>query len=180
MKTMLKLMRKHKNEFSDDVVLLLEHIVQSYQGDECSEKFWKAVEEHLSREQRYMLYEQHGSCSGTKYDKEREAFALAHADKPLADRLSLYADTYGRDAVLNEDNTITVNFSCKHGYYKHAPKGKFLFPASIETYFERCAGGRLYELQKALGLKLKIKSVDVSPLDENMLNPVKFTFDIVE
>jgi hypothetical protein len=50
----------------------------------------------------------------------------------------------------------------------------------VESYFERCAGGRLYELQKALGIKLKIKSVDVSPLKENINNPVVFTYDIVD
>lgn len=81
---------------------------------------------------------------------------------------------------MNDDNTITVTFACNHGYYKHAPKGMFRFPASIETYFERCAGGRLYEYQKSLGIKLKIKSVDVSPLSENIVNPVVFTFEIVD
>ena len=60
-----------------------------------------------------------------------------------------------------------------------APKGKFQFPESIETYFERCAGGRLYEYQKALGIKMKIKSVDVSPLNEDIVRLVIFTFEVV-
>ena len=34
------------------------------------------------------------------------------------------------------------------------------------------------ELQKALGIKLKIKSVDVSALSENIENPVVFTFEL--
>jgi len=53
-------------------------------------------------------------------------------------------------------------------------------PPNVEGYFERCAGGRLYELEKALGIKLRIKSVDVSPLNENVRNPVVFTYEIVE
>lgn len=180
MKTMLKIMRMRKNEIPDDILPLFEHIVQTYKGNECHEKFIKAMEEQLTKEQRFRLYEQNGSCSGTGYDKERKAFALEHADKPLAERLELFANTFGRTAILNDDNTITVTFACNHGYYKHAPKGMFQFPASIETYFERCSGGRLYEYQKALGIKLKIKSVDVSPLRENIVNPVVFTFDIVD
>ena len=180
MKTMLKSMRMRKNEIPVDILPLFEHIVQTYSGDECDEKFIKAMEKQLTKEQRFRLYEQNGSCNGTGYDKERKAFALEHADKPLAERLEIFTNTFGRTAVLNDDNTITVTFSCKHGYYKHAPKGMFQFPASIETYFERCAGGRLYEYQKALGIKLKIKSVDVSPLRENIVNPVVFTFEIVE
>jgi hypothetical protein len=180
MKTMLKIMRMRKNEIPDDILPLFEHIVQTYKRDECDEKFIKTMEEQLTKEQRFRLYEQNGSCSGTRYDKERKAFALEHADKPLAERLELFTNTFGRTAVLNNDNTITVTFTCNHGYYKHAPKGMFRFPASIETYFERCAGGRLYEYQKALGIKLKIKSVDVSPLSENIVNPVVFTFEIVD
>lgn len=180
MKTMLKSMRMRKNEIPDDKLLLFEHIVQTYEGQECEEKFLNAMEEQLTKEQRFRLYEQNGSCNGTGYDKERKAFALEHADMPLAKRLELFTNTYGRRAVLNDDNTITVTFACKHGYYKHAPKGNFQYPASLETYFERCAGGRLYEYQKALGIKLKIKSVDVSPLRENIVNPVVFTFEIVD
>jgi len=38
---------------------------------------------------------------------------------------------------------------------------------------------KLYELEKALGIKLKIKSVDISPLSEDIQNPVRFTFEIV-
>ncbi len=179
MKTMLKLMRMHKNEISEDVLPFFEHIVQAYKRDECEEKFLKAMEEHLTKEQRFRLCEQNGSCSGKGYDKERKAFALEHADKPLAERLKLFTNTFGRTAILNGDNTITITFACRHGYYKHAPKGKFPFSAAISAYFERCAGGRLYEYQKVLGIKLKIKSVDVSGLDENIVNPVTFTFEIV-
>jgi hypothetical protein len=179
MKSMMKSMRMSKNEIPVDIVHLFEGIVQTYKGDECEEKFMIAMEEHLFKEQRFRLYEQNGSCRGTGYDKERKAFALEHTDKALGERLRLFTNKFRRTAVLNEDNTITVTFDCNHGYYKHAPKGKFQFPKSIETYFERCAGGRLYEYQKALGIRLKIKSVDVSPLIENMINPVVFTFEIV-
>jgi len=178
--TMLKSMRMRKNGIPDDVLPVFEDIVQTYKGDECEEKFMKAMEEQLTKEQRFRLCEQNGSCKGTGYDKERRAFALEHANKPLAERLELFTSTFGGKAVLNDDHTITVTFACNHGYYKHAPKGKFRFPESIETYFERCAGGRLYEYQKALGIKLKIQSVDVSPLNENIGNPVVFTFAVVE
>ena len=76
---------------------------------------------------------------------------------------------------------MTLTFKCTHGYYSRALEGKLSAPPpNVEVYFERCAGGRLYELQKALGIKLKIKSVDVSPLYKDVKNPVVFTFEIVE
>lgn len=177
MKTFLKLMRNKRNNIPSDKLMLFEQIVQTYPGGECDKVFLQAMEEHLTTEQRFRLYEQHGSCTGIKYDPERIAFSNVNADKPLAERVELFAQTFGRNAVLNDDNTITVTFSCNHGYYKHAPKGNFRYP--LETYFERCAGGRLYELQKALGINLKIKSVDISPLKANILNPVVFTYEIV-
>jgi len=82
--------------------------------------------------------------------------------------------------VLNDNNTLTLTFKCSRGHYKRAREGKYTSPtASVESYFERCAGRRLYELQKALGIELKIKLVDVSPLDEDVTNPAVFTFEIV-
>ena len=187
MKTMLKAMKKKQSGIPEDILPVFEDIIQKYEalgspslGPECDEEFGKAMNELLTKEQRFRLYEQEGACKGTGHDKERKAFALEHAHRPLAERLELFTKTYGRKAVLNDDNTITVTFVCTHGYYKQAREGKHLsLPLSIESYFERCAGGRLYEYQKALGIKLNIKSVDISPLSENMTNPVVFTFEIV-
>jgi len=76
---------------------------------------------------------------------------------------------------------LTLHFRCGHGYYKRAMDGTYTVPPSnVAIYFERCACGRLYELQKALGIKLRIKAVDVSPLYENITNPVIFTFEILD
>lgn len=180
MKAMLNSMRLRKNEFAEGIIPLFEQIVQTSKGNECEGEFLKAMEKHLTEEQRFRLFEQNGSCKGARYDKERKVFALEHADKPLAERLELFKNFFGRTAVLNDDNTITVTFACHHGYYKHAPRGMFQFPESIKTYFERCAGGRLYEYQKVLGIKLTIVSVDLSPLSGNILNPVVFTFRVME
>lgn len=179
MKAIVNSMKKRKNGIPADVLPVFEEIIQTSDRSECEGKFLKAMEQHLSEDQRFCLFAENGSCNGTRYNKERRAFALEHMDKPLAERLAVYTSTHGGTAVLNEDNTITVTFACHHGYYKHAPKGNFQFPESIQTYFERCAGGRLYEYQKALGIKLSIQSVDISALSENPVNPVVFTFAVV-
>ena len=183
MKTMLKEMKKPKNEISQKKLDIFERIVQKYEGqnDACEVKFLEAMEEHLTKEQRFRIFEQNGGCKGTGNDKERKAFALEHAHMDLAERLEIFTKNFGRKAVLNSDNTITVTFACTHGYYKRAREGKiYSLPPSIQSYFERCAGGRLYEYEKALGIKLRIKSVDVSPLSENIENSVIFTFEIMD
>ncbi|MDR2600306.1 MAG: hypothetical protein LBC73_08525 [Oscillospiraceae bacterium] len=175
-------MRKAKYGISQKTLYNFERILQKYEGNECDEMFMKAMNEQLSKEQRFHIYETQGGCNGTGYDKQRKAFAQENVNTDLVKRLDLFAKTFGRHKpVLNDDNTMTLNFKCSHGYYKRAKEGKYTTPPlNIETYFERCAGGRLYELQKALGIKLKIKSVDVSPLIENIENPVTFIFQIEE
>ena len=188
MKTMLNTMKKKKSGINADVIPVFEGIIQKYEalgaaslGAECDLEFEKAMQEHLTMEQRFWLYEQNGACKGTSADKERQAFALEHRHLRLAERFEIFKRKFGKDAVLNDDNTITVTFKCTHGYYKQVREKKITeLPPTIESYFARCAGGRLYGYEKALGIKLKIKSVDISPLSENLANPVIFTFEIKE
>lgn len=186
-KTTLKLMQKKNSVIPQDILPVFEGISDKYEAmdvssyGECDSEFVKAMEKHLTKEQRFWLYEQNGACKGTGHDKERKAFADKYADMTIAERVTQFAEVSKRRVVLNDDNTMTVTFKCSHGYYKRAREEKnFTPPRSVESYFERCAGGRLYELQKVLGIKLKIKSVDISPLSENVENPVVFTFEILE
>jgi len=187
MKTMLKAMRKKNSGISNDVLLVFENIIQKYEaldapslGSNCDKEFIEAMEEHLTKEQRFRLFEQNGGCMGTGHDKERKAFALKHAHRTLAERLELFAKTYNRKTVLNDDKTIAVTFSCTHRYNKiQRDKGISTPLPPVELYFERCAGGRLHELQKALGIKLRIKSIDISPLNENFDNPVVYTYELI-
>ena len=183
MQNILKEMEKPKNKIPQKKLDVFERIIQKYEGknDECEAKFLEAMQEHLTKEQRFGIFEQKGSCQGTGADKERKAFALENAHKTLAERLDLFNKKFNRNGVLNSDNTITIKFKCSHGYYKRVHEKKIeSLPASVESYFERCAGGRLYEYQKALGIKLKIKSVDISALHENLSNPVVFTLEIAK
>lgn len=188
MKTVLNTMKRSKIGIPANVVAVFESIVRNNEmlrdvksRDECDAEFVKAMEDHLTSEQRYRLYEQNGACKGTGQDKERKAFALKHSGLPLDERLKLFTDTFGGNAVLNDDNTITVTFVCSHGYYRRTDQGKPISPpVSTQSYFEKCAGGRLYEYQKTLGIKLRIESVDVSALTENPMNPVVFTFSVVD
>jgi hypothetical protein len=148
---------------------------------EWDDEFCQAMVKHLTKEQRFYLYETQGACNGTAANKLRKTFAVEYEHLALDEKMGLFAETFKRQKpILNDDNTITLSFKCSHGYYKQVREGKYTSPPpNVEGYFERCAGGRLYELQKALGIKLKIKSVDTSPLHENPGNPVLFTLEIV-
>jgi len=192
--TMINAMKKKKYGISEEVISIFENIINQYDsgsganltGGKCGNPDWDneismAMRKYLTQEQHFRVYEDHGACNGTGADKERRAFAQEHALMPLDARMELFSKTFGRwKPVLNDDNTLTLNFKCAHGYYRQVNLKKInTIPPNAEEYFGRCAGGRLYELQKALGIKLKIKSVDITPLKESLDNPVVFTYAIV-
>jgi len=193
-KGLLSAMKKRQSGVPEDVLPIFEGIVQKYEEEagpnlvglkflkpEWDDEFGQAMDKHLTREQRFQLYKTQGACNGAGADKERRAFAQEYAHLTLDERMELFAETFGRwKPMLNDDDTLTLHFKCAHGYYKRALDGTYSTPPpNVELYFERCAGGRLYELQKALGIKLKIKSVNISPLEDDVKNPVVFTFEIV-
>ncbi|MCL2722766.1 MAG: hypothetical protein FWD47_15660, partial [Treponema sp.] len=131
MKTMLKAMKMPKYNIPEDKIHIFEDIIQRYEalgapslGNECDEEFCIAMEKHLTKEQRFRLFEQNGACKGTANDKERRDFLIKHTRKSLAERIEIFNKIYGSNVVLNEkDNTITVNFACTHGYYKQVKEG---------------------------------------------------------
>lgn len=178
-------MKKRKNGIPEDILSIFECIVQTYSANECDNRFMEAMGEHLTEEQRFKLWEQYGGCQGTGHDKVRKAFALEHADKPLCVRLELYINTFIKDysgkirnIVLSEkNNTITVTFACDE-CYRHTLNGKLTAP--FELYYESCAGGRMYALEKALGIKLKINSMYIPTFGVSKENPCIYTFDIME
>jgi len=191
MKTLMKNMKKKQNELGipADKLLIFEGIIDKYfvsgrHSREGDNKFMKAIYEHLTREQRFRLWERWGGCCGTGHDKERKMFALEHAELPLTERLELFLDTIGKrstktqSVVLDEENkTITVTFDCHECYERSIKK---ITTAPFITYYESCAGGRLYVLEKSLGIKLRIKKVDIPKSGISKENPCMFTFDIVE
>lgn len=179
MKTMLKKIKMPKNQISEHTWPIFEEIVENYTKNDCEERFMMAMEEHLTKQQIYCLVKQCGSCKGTANDTLRKDFAKEYAYLPIKERFELFTSVFNKQAVLNNDHTITITFSCNHGYYKHTPTNTFPFSNCLEIYFQRCAGGRIYEYEKALGICLEIQSVDISSLVENPLNPVTFILKIV-
>ena len=182
MKTMLRVMKKRKNSIPEEKWRIFEKIIENNEGEN---KFMEAIGEHFAEEQRFRLWEQYGSCRGTGYDKERKVFLLENVHLPLSERLEIYLCSIGKKfanktlATLldEENNTITVTFACDE-CYKASQKGKILAP--VKLHYESCAGGRLYYLEKALGINLKIKTVDIPPNGVNAENPCVFVFDIIE
>ena len=102
-------MKMPKYKILEDKIHIFEDIIQRYEalgapslGNECDEEFSIAMEKHLTKEQRFRLFEQNGSCKGTGNDKERKAFLIKHTHKSLTERIEIFNKIYGRNIVLNE------------------------------------------------------------------------------
>jgi hypothetical protein len=147
------------------------------------------MDELLTNEQKLAVMEPEGCCKGGKRDADCKAFGKEHKDKPLAEKLALmFSVEYMMTPHLNDDGSFRITMSghqngvhtgkttCSCGAIK---KLKQPFTVS-KTYCGCCAGHFLYHYQNALGVKLRIKEINSSPLDSNGENPCSFTFEVLE
>ncbi len=143
----------------------------------------------LTKEQCLAIMEKQGCCKSGKRDKDCKAFALEHADKSLTEKLKLISNVqYMMAPCLNADGTITVTFD---GYQNGVHNGrttcscgsikKLKQPFTVSpTYCGCCAGHFLYHYQNALGVRLRLKEINSSPLNTNGEKLCSFTFEILD
>jgi hypothetical protein len=142
----------------------------------------------LTKKQCLSIMEKQGCCKTGRRDKDTKALALEHSDKSLPEKLALISGIqYMMSPRLNADGAITVTFG---GYQNGVHKGKntcscglikrMKQPFSVTpTYCGCCAGHFLYHYQNALGVKLKLKKINSSPLNTNCEKPCSFTFEVL-
>ncbi|MDR2897879.1 MAG: hypothetical protein LBU99_03620 [Spirochaetaceae bacterium] len=142
----------------------------------------------LSNKQKYAVLEKEGCSKGGKRDVDCKAFGQEHSDLNLSEKLELVKTVeYMMAPVLNEDGSITITLS---GHQNGVHKGKTTCscgaikklkqPFSVsKTYCGCCAGHFLYHYQNMLGVRLRLKEVDSSPLDTNGEMPCQFTFEVI-
>ena len=146
------------------------------------------MDELLTDEQKLAILEFEGCCKGGKRDIDCKAFGKEHKDKPFSEKLAMmYTIEHMMNPFLNNDGSFTITMS---GYQNGVHSGKTTCSCSAirklqqpfavsKTYCGCCAGHFLYHYQNALGVKLRIKEINSSPLDSNGENPCSFTFEVV-
>lgn len=160
-----------KNEIPECTISRFESIIQSSNDNEEAElKFVKLMDELLEEEQRLSIWERNGSCDGG--GRSGKAFALENADKNLAEKIELLKST--NSIILNEDGTFTAERTC------HCTKLRSEKFSISPTFYGCAAAAALYNYEKALGVKLKLKSYKASPRSTDSEKPCLFTFEIVE
>lgn len=146
------------------------------------------MDELLTKEQCLSVMEKQGCCKSGYRDKECKAFAKEHGSKTLAEKLALLSGVRNMMApYLNDDGTITVTFGgFQNGVHSgHNTCACYLIknlkqPFSVSpTYCGCCAGHFMYHYQNALGVKLKLKAINSSPLNSNEEKPCSFSFEVI-
>lgn len=174
LKNMLKIMQR--DGISEEIRNHFEHIVQTYHAGEADLVFIDKMDELLTEEQRLSLWERNGGCRGGGRNREAIAFQSEHVGKTLPEKIQLLQSTkYMSKIRQNEDGTVTVGNGCHLCVLK---KLKPPYPAS-STLFGCSAGGALHNYQVALGIKLKLKSIDSFLHDVGSDQPYSFTCEIV-
>ena len=141
----------------------------------------------LSEEQRLRIMEQQGCCTTGKPAAFHRDFAERNADKTLAEKLELSGELFFVDeppCCLNDDGTLTVFWSsggegayrCVCGYMKNHAQ-----PMSISPTFCGCCGAHARKnLQRSLGVKLKLKEIVSSAASSNGEKHCEFLYDITK
>jgi hypothetical protein len=146
------------------------------------------MDELLTDEQKLTIIGYEGCCKTGKRDKDCKAFYKEHKDKLFNERLALmFTVEYMLNPRLNDDGSFTITM---HGHQNGVHNGKTTCscgaikklkqPFNIsKTYCGCCAGHFLYHYQNALGVKLRIKEINSSPLNSNGDDPCAFTFEVI-
>jgi hypothetical protein len=145
------------------------------------------MDELLSKEQKYAVMEKEGCSKGGKRDQDCKAFGKEHAGLSFAEKLALVHTVENMMAPrINEDGSFTVTL-CGYQNGVHSGKTtcscgaikKLKQPFTVsKTYCGCCAGHYLYHYQNMLGVALKLKEINSSPLDTDGEMPCQFTFEV--
>ena len=140
----------------------------------------------LTGEQRLSIMQEQGCSVSGKPAAAHMAFGRAHAGLLLEDKVRLYNESdimYQLPCRLNPGGTLTVawshgkagEYSCVCGIFAKLPQ-----PAAVSPTFCGCCGGHARQnLQRALGVKLRLKEIVSSAASTRGERSCAFRFEIL-
>jgi len=176
---------------SEEIISQFDSVDKKGNRPEPKIEFIDLMDKLLTKEQCLAVMEKEGCCKAGKRDIDCKAFAKEHVAKTLEEKLSLMSTIeYMMTPFLNDDGTFTITMqgkatnnsvhqgktTCSCGAIK---KLKQPFTVS-KTYCGCCAGHFIYHYQNALGVNLRLKEINSSPLDTNGEEPCSFTFEVID
>ena len=194
-----KTMRMKRTNIPQDILIQLGFDTEEYKFVSNKHSFEMLVKMNdlLTTEQKYAVMEQQGCCKTGRADKESKEFAKEHADKSLAEKLEILS-AEGDVHYLNDDGTLSLAVRCYVGDIDsvvrscHCLSGDYSaeFKSFVEEQPDKvllfsqffcgcCAGHQKHHLQNKLDVKLKLKSINASPIETDEGHKRIFTYEII-
>ena len=145
------------------------------------------MDELLTAEQKLAVMEQQGCCTTGKPAKAHGDFGKKHAGKSIAEKLDHFdeLDSVHKPPVqLNEDGTLSAFWGpgeggenqCVCGFVRKLPECTAVSPT-----FCGCCGGHVRKnLQRSLGVKLKLKQIVSSAASSGGKKRCEFVYEVRE
>ncbi|MCL2605198.1 MAG: hypothetical protein FWD90_12025 [Defluviitaleaceae bacterium] len=154
-KQMVKTARKYG--YPDEAVCALEQAMEVQDNHKRTALFMERMDALFTEEQRLRLWEVGGSCTGGETGRQVKIMAKELAGMTLTEKIKrLNQNEHIYWVELNKDDTITAYCGC-HCLQHRVTKPKTARPPS---YYGCAAGAAFQNLKIALGVDMKIKSVD--------------------
>jgi len=171
-----------KYGFKNDVICQLEEIENTVKTSSGRKrKFAQKMDELLTEEQRLLLWEYGGMCTGgetgtraKKYAKELTG-SLAEKVKSLNENGQFYK------LDLNDDGTITAYCGCHCLQYRidKPDKEDVKLREEIPSAYGCAAGAAFHNIKLALGVNARIKSIDY-PIEGDGRKHMSFVIEVLE
>lgn len=140
----------------------------------------------LSKDQRLSIMERQGCCTTGRPAAAHRAFGRKYAALAVGERVPLLGEldtVHNPPCRLNGDGTLSVfwnigddgNYKCVCGYIK-----KLRQPAVVSPTFCGCCGGHARQnLQRSLGVKLRLKEIVSSAISTGGKKRCEFLYEIL-
>ena len=148
--------------------------------------FFDQMDRLLTEEQRLYVMQEQGCCVSGKPAAAHRAFGRAHAGVPLEEKMRLYNEstiTHKLPSRLNPDGTLTIAWSFgEDGSYRCVCPiiAELTQPVDVSPTFCGCCGGHARQnLQRAIGVKLRLKEIVSSAASSKGKKSCEFLYEIV-
>ena len=179
-KNIINAMEKHN--FQEDVKCQLEQIENTVKSFNRKKRmFAEKMDELLTEEQRLLLWEYGGMCTGGETGKHTKKYAKVLKGS-LAEKIArLNEDAHFYKLELNDDGTITAYCVCHCLQYRIDEPGKedVKLKESIPSAYGCAAGAAFHNIKLALGINARIKSIDY-PKEGDGKKYMPFVIEVIE
>ena len=167
--------------FKNDVIYQLEEIENTVKTNPDRRRmFAEKFDELLTEEQRLLLWEYGGMCTGGETGKQAKKYAKTLTGS-LAEKIAhLQKDPHMYRMELNDDGTITAYCGCHclQAITDESHK-KCDVRTKIPSAYGCAAGAAFHNIKKALGVNARIKSIDY-PQEGDGRNYMPFVIEVID